>query len=465
MAVFNKLNQFGVGFQVKVISSLLTDKNLLINIRDSIEPEYFDDNSHSWIVETIIKYFDKYHTIPSIDVVHVEVKKIENEILKLSVIEQLKEAYKASDDDLRYIKEEFAEFCMNQQIKKALLTSVDLLNAGDYDSIKRLMANALKAKEDKNVGHVYEKDIESRYREDDRRPIPFPWKALNDITQGGYGKGELILIFGNPKGGKSWVAICMAAFAVALGYNIVYYTLELAEGYVGKRFDAVFTQIAVELLKDNRDKVEEKVAQLRGKLRIKEFAAKRASLDHVEAHLNQLELQEDFKADGIFIDYLDLMKNRISVRKEIRDDLDDVYTDARGLARERKVPIISPSQVNRAGANDDIIEADKIAGSYGKIMIGDFVMSLSRKKKDKVAGTGRFHIMGNRLGPDGITFFAKIDTSKGYIDIDETPIDMDDEDEVEGGNKYSTKKPSDGGFDDVDKKMLRGKLKLLAKTE
>src|SRR5438552_153104 len=108
--VFNKLNQFGVGFQVKVISSLLTDKNLLINIRDSIDSEYFDDEAHKWIVDSIIKYFDKYHTMPSMDVVHVEVKKIDNDVLKLSVVEQLKEAYKASEDDLRYIKEEFTNF-------------------------------------------------------------------------------------------------------------------------------------------------------------------------------------------------------------------------------------------------------------------------------------------------------------------------------------------------------------------
>lgn len=461
MANLSKLNQYGTAFQIKVISSLLTDKNLLINIRDSIDSEYFDDDSHKWIVESVIKYFDKYHACPSLDIVHVEVKKIENDILRLSVTEQLKEAYKVSEDDLRYVKEEFAEFCMNQQIKKALLTSVDLLNAGDYNSIKHLMSKALKAKEDKNVGHCYEKDIESRYREDDRRPIPFPWKALNEITQGGYGKGELFLIFGNPKGGKSWVAICMAAFAVSMGYNIVYYTLELAEGYVGKRFDAVFTQIAIEKLKDNRNKVEEEVAKLKGKLRIKEFAAKRASLDHIEGHLNQLEIQEGFKADGLFIDYLDLLKNRISTRKEVKDDLDDVYTDARGMARERRIPLVSPSQVNRAGANDDIIEADKIAGSYNKIMIGDFVMSLSRKKKDKINGTGRFHIMGNRLGPDGLTYLAKIDTSMGYIDINENPIDPDDE--VDEDISNNPKSPFDG-FDSTDKKILSQKLKQLSRN-
>ena len=47
----------------------------------------------------------------------------------------LREAYHSiSDEDLEYVQEEFSSFCKNQQLKKALLSSVDLLKAGDYDS-------------------------------------------------------------------------------------------------------------------------------------------------------------------------------------------------------------------------------------------------------------------------------------------------------------------------------------------
>jgi len=73
----------------------------------------------------------------------------------------------------------------------------------------------------------------------------------------------------------------------------------------------------------------------------------------------------------------------------------------------------SVSQVNRAGAQDDVIEGDKAAGSYDKLMIADFLGSLSRKRKDKVEGTGRFHIMKNRYGIDGITFGVNTDLSIG----------------------------------------------------
>ena len=50
-------------------------------------------------------------------------------------------------------------------------------------------------------------------------------------------------------------------------------------------------------------------------------------------------------------------------------------------------------------------------------MITDFSMSLSRKKEDKVKGTGRFHIMKNRYGMDGLTFSVKADTATGHFEV------------------------------------------------
>ena len=146
------LNQYGTSFQIKVLSSLLTHKDFLININDMLSDEYFDNQAHKWIVKEILKYYEKYHTTPSMDVLKVELQKITNEVLRLSIREQLKEAYKSSDEDLDYVQEEMSSFCKNQQLKKALLGSVDLLNSGDYESIRVLIDNALKAGQDKNVG-------------------------------------------------------------------------------------------------------------------------------------------------------------------------------------------------------------------------------------------------------------------------------------------------------------------------
>ena len=443
------LQQYGPAFQIKVISSLLTHKEFLVNIHDIISEEYWDNQAHKWIIKEILRYYEKYHTTPSMDILKVELKKVENEVLKVAVKEQLREAYQASDEDLEYVKEEFATFCKNQQLKKALLNSVDLLKAGDYDSIKFMIESAMKAGQDKNVGHEYNKDIESRYREDHRKVVPTPWETINELLQGGLGNGDFGLIFGNPGGGKSWSLVALGGYAVRLGYNVIHYTLELGEDYVGRRYDAFFTKVPVNRITESKNKVEEIVPQLPGELVIKEFPTGKATISTVESHINKL-IDLGIKPDLIIIDYVDLL----STRKRTADrkgELDDIYTSTKGLARELNIPIWSVSQVNRAGAKDDVIEGDKAAGSYDKIMITDVAISLSRKKEDKVKNTGRFHIMKNRYGMDGLTFYLNADTSTGHFEITDAPDDDDETPTNSNTNSYDN-------FDQFDKKMLANKF-------
>jgi len=444
------LNQYGTHFQIKVLSSLLTHKEFLVNIHDILSDEYFDNQAHQWVIKEILRYYDKYHTTPSMDILKVEISKIENEVLKLSVREQLKAAYEASDEDLEYVQEEFQTFCKNQQLKKALMSSVDLLKAGDFDGIKHLVETALKAGNDKNVGHEYNKDIESRFREDARTVISTPWERINDRLQGGLGNGDFGLIFGNPGGGKSWSLVALGGYAVRMGYNVLHYTLELGEQYVGRRYDAFFSKIPVDKVLRNREKIEEIIPEIPGQLIIKEFPTGRATISTIESHIRKVE-ELGVKADLIIIDYVDLLstKKRTVDRK---GEIDDIYTSTKGLARELDVPIWSVSQVNRAGAKDDVIEGDKAAGSYDKIMITDFCLSLSRKAKDKVNGTGRFHIMKNRYGMDGLTFGVKADTSTGHFEVHDYNAEDYETDELPTSNKMQ------GDFDTFDKKMLSNKF-------
>jgi hypothetical protein len=43
-----------------------------------------------------------------------------------------------------------------------------------------------------------------------------------------------------------------------MGFNVIHYTLELGEDYVGRRYDAYFTQIPVNVISTHKSKVEER---------------------------------------------------------------------------------------------------------------------------------------------------------------------------------------------------------------
>jgi replicative DNA helicase len=436
-----------------VLSSLLTHKEFLVNIHDIISDEYFENPAQKWAIKEILNYYDKYHTTPSLDILKVELQKVDNEVLQLSIKEQLKLAFVTSDDDLEYVQEEFTNFCKNQQLKKALMSSVDLLKAGDFDGIRFIVDNALKAGQDKNIGHEYVKDIESRYRENSRETVPTPWDKINGLLQGGLGNGDFGLIFGNPGGGKSWSLVALGGHAVRLGYNVLHYTLELGEEYVGKRYDAFFTKIPVNKVDSHRDKVEELIPQLPGKLIIKEYPTGRASVSTIESHIAK-STSMGVKPDLVIIDYVDLLSSR-KTNRERKDEIDDIYTSTKGLARQLNIPIWSVSQVNRAGAQDKVIQGDKAAGSYDKIMITDFCMSLSRKKEDKVNNTGRFHLMKNRYGMDGITFGLEADTSTGHFVVKDEYVEGEEDENFTPSSKSNK---FDTDVDTFDKQLLRKKF-------
>jgi len=133
--------------------------------------------------------------------------------------------------------------------------------------------------------------------------------------------------------------------------------------------------------------------------------------------------------------------------KEVRHALGNIYEDLRGLAGEFEVPIWTASQANRSALDEDNIEAQHIAESYQKIMTADFVVSLSRKVEDKIGNTGRFHIIKNRFGPDGLTYPAQVNTNTGAVEIYEA---------TSVGGKETQKKIDNR--DNLMKKMLANKF-------
>jgi replicative DNA helicase len=410
----DRLSSFGYTFQIKVISSLLTDKVFLQQISDILDPEYFESDANQWLIGEILEYSKEYKYSPTLEVLKVRIQSIDIEILKTEVVNNLKEAWKhVESNDLAFIKEQVVDFCKNQEIKKAILASVDLLKNGKYDDIKAKIDHAMKAGADKDIGHEYNDSIADRYTDAVRHVRPTPWDIINELTDGGLGKGELG-VFVAPAGiGKSWGLINIGANAVKKGLTVLHYTLELNEAYVGLRYDSVITGIAAQNLKHYQDDVTETVQKLPGRLIIKYYPTKTCSVTGLRAHIEKCILK-DRKPDIVIVDYADLLRGH---GQEKRHELEGIYEDLRGLAGEYDVPVWTASQANRSALEMDVIEADKISESYGKVMVADFIISLSRKVQDKLAGTGRWHVIKNRFGPDGITLPSKMNTSNGQINI------------------------------------------------
>ena len=410
------LTKFGTSFQSKIIASLLSDKKFIQTISDILNPSMFDSDSNKWLVKMIKDYFYEFKKQPTLEVIKYKIEELDNDVLKSGVVEKLRDTWKnVESTDLEFVQKQTLDFCKNQTLKTAILESVDLLENKDYDGIKSIIDEAMKAGTTKDLGHDYIPSFDARLEEATRKTVNTPWDVITDIMDGGLGAGELGVIVAPAGIGKSWTLQALGAGVLKENKTIVHYTLELNENYVGLRYDSIFSGVTTANIKYHKEEVKKKIDRLKGKLLIKYFPTKSATVQTIGAHLKQIELNGN-KPDMVLVDYADILMPTGNFREK-RHALGNIYEDLRGLAGELEIPIWTASQANRSALEEDVIGADKVAEDYSKVMTADFVMSMSRKVEDKIANTGRFHVIKNRFGIDGVTYPATINTNIGQVQI------------------------------------------------
>ena len=307
MTEIDNLSKFGQSFQSKVVSALLTDEKFLDMLSEITTPKFFESDANKWIIGEILDYHEEFRKPPTLDVFKGQLSKVDNEVLKTTIVEQLRHVFtQVGNVDLDYIKKEFTSFCRNQNLKGVILASVDLLKAGNFDRIKDLVDKAMKVGTETDLGHNYLDDFDSRAEEVKRDTVPSDWKPINDLMDGGLGPGELGVVVAPSGVGKTWILTALGASAVRQGLSVVHYTMELSEHYVGQRYDTVFTHIPSADLKDKKDEVKSKISSLQGKLLIKYFPPKGVSVKKIQQHIDKM-IATDNKPDVIIVDYADLL--------------------------------------------------------------------------------------------------------------------------------------------------------------
>ena len=414
------ISEFGYSFQIKFLVCLMTDKLFLEQIHDILDAKYLGNDAFRWVLKEIHKYYNDYKDTITMEVFKIKIAEIESENLQVNVKEVLKDVYKNTEaSDLEYVKDKALDFHKSQVLKDAIIKSAQILEVdGNTDEIKSLIDDAMQAGVERNLGHDYLQDIDARYEESARVTSPTPWDIINELMQGGLGAGELGVVVAPAGIGKSWVLSAMGAYGLSQGLNVVHYTLELNESYVGLRYDSIFSGVESQNLKYHKEEVMEKLFKLKGNLTIKYYPTKACTVNTLSAHLKKVTTFGE-KVDMVLVDYADIMRD-VHKSSEMRHALGNIYEDLRGMAGELQIPVWTASQANRSALDEDVIEASKVAESYAKVMTADFVVSLSRKIEDKIGNTGRFHVIKNRFGPDGLTYPAKINTNIGKIEIFES---------------------------------------------
>ncbi len=215
---------------------------------------------------------------------------------------------------------------------------------------------------------------------------------------------------------NSHALVMLGAEALKQGKTVLHYTFELSEMAVGIRYDSYLCGIASNDIPENQNFVKDFYENSNfKKLIIKEYPTGSATAMTIKGHIEKLRLR-NIVPDILIIDYADIMRSTAH-SELLRQELKLVYEQLRNMAMELQMPIWTASQSNRSGATMDIIGMENMSESYGKAMVADVILSLSRKPDEKATGAGRLFIAKNRAGRDGIVFNLNIDTSQSRFTV------------------------------------------------
>jgi hypothetical protein len=229
---------------------------------------------------------------------------------------------------------------------------------------------------------------------------------------------------------------CAAANLVQ-GKNVLYITMEMSEEETSKRIDANLLDVSIadveSIPKNTFEKLVQKI-NTPGKLIVKEFPTASAGAGHFRFLLNELRLKKNFVPDILYIDYIN-----ICTSSRLKPGIVGSYAyikaiseELRGLAGEFNVPVVSATQMNRAGFADSDADLTHTSESFGLPMTADFMMAVITSEDLQALNQYMFKQLKNRYNDMSINrrFVVGVDKMKMRLyDIDESAQNLSQEDD------------------------------------
>ena len=397
----------GRTYQEKVMQAMLQDSLFADQMLDVLKPAMFDADYLQEIAQSFFDHKKKFRTFPSADVLEVMVTKDQelDKELAIQVREYLiRTKEKPLNGDAPYIQSSSLDFCKKQTMKEALIKAIDKMQESKFDDITAIIREAIVAGSSRDLGHDYMKGFEQRSTRSDTKRVPSGWGPLDKVLNGGWERGTIGTFIAPTGAGKSHFLVNAGAAAVMDGFKVLYVTLEMADYKIGLRFDSYFSGVELNHIPEHAAKVEEVArSKVKGRLFIKEFPTKGATVQTIRSYLQRLQAINEFTPDILCLDYADLLRGARGYADK-RFELEGNYEELRALAQEFQMVVLTADQTNRSGLEMEVVTIGQIGESYAKATVCDLIMTVSRTMDDKQANTGRLFVAKSRLGRDGMIF-------------------------------------------------------------
>jgi hypothetical protein len=436
-----------------ILTALCFHEGQASNIQFQLDPELFSTRSYRAIAKTAIAHLASFNVPPRMhlfDRMEGDLRRgPEGELLRKTLDAMVKLSAELQID---YVMEQLDHFIASRKIMMSIESASDLVQNGNLIGAREALY-AIEGKQEATKG-VWLADPEGMLSFlDDNEGDYFPSgiEALDEVGVRPH-RGELFMLMAPAKKGKSWHLVEMGKQAVMHGKHVLHISLENSQKVTSQRYVQAFfamtrtkmrnTQLPVFtrderghclsvdmidlaetqklpaiLNKDSKQIVARKLRGLRNRARllIKQFPTGSLTTAGLNAYLDYLARNENFKPDLLIIDYVNLMALD---RKNIRTEVGRATIELRGIGVARNIAVATVTQGNRESANSKTVSKTQVAEDWSMIGTVDTFLTYSQTPAERKINMARIFVDAARNQRDGFIVLIAQSYESGQFCID-----------------------------------------------
>lgn len=395
-----------------LFKKIYTDTQYLSIFLNNFDKRWFEDSSLGTLSYLSLKFYEKYNNRPSQKILMALLKKYSEKNSDIKYEDAINKLIEIDSFDLGLnedcYKKNIKAFVENRGLYYAICDNInDIEKKKSIDKCIKRFEAIQSISFDDNFGFNYFNDIDehlSRISNPECK-ISTGWEGFDKVTHGGFLKSgrSLYIFMGQPGLGKSAFLSNITYNFLKQNLNVFVISLEMSEDVYGMRFDAHITNDNINTLHRNIDASRSKIMQFHemhksSKLFIKEYPPRSIRPSDIELYIDKL-IAKGIKPDAIVVDYLNLLLPQTSTeRSNSYETVLAVAERLRAMSYKYLVPVVTATQTNTEGINNENIGMQHISESRGIAHTADFIAALYQGPDDEENGIINAKILKNRLG-------------------------------------------------------------------
>jgi len=438
----------------------ITDNDFVKIARQCIPANYFSSITGD-IARLCYNFYDLCNQAPGnhlYDEVARFLYKTDDDRKKL-YLDYLNRVCEMAPPNKEYVLSRVSHFLKARAMEESLMRAAPLAEKGEFDQVEQILMKALKSGiplvED-GIEYPGDPDKEpSYYATAGAGEIVCP-TGISIIDRGikGLRRGQLLCIFAGFKLGKTWGCVQIASQALITGHKVCEISHEASAEEVEMRHDMMFgsltseeTEGSIELFDYdeegnltgtrieevdtvfNREVVRETrrvVSRYGGESIIRKYSMGTCTIGEIERYLDYLETFKHFIPDVLISDYVEKMK--LPSASEGRDSINEAYINLKRIADERKIVVITASQVKAKALEKSMIgEADAASEDIRKLGNIDLGLFFGATPVQRRRGLMQAFVLVNRSGPEKFGCVCSRNLRCGQFVLDCWPLHFEDD--------------------------------------